>query len=1091
MNISETCIRRPVMTILVMASLVAFGLLGYRLLAVSALPAVDFPTIQITATLPGASAETMGTSVAGPIERALSTIAGITSLTSTSALGSTSIILQFDLDRNIDGAALDVQTALTVAARKLPIEMVTPPSFRKVNPADSPVIQLSLTSATLPMSKVDDYGEITLAQQISQLPGVAQVLVAGEQKFAVRVQVDPIAAAQRNISMEDVRTVLAKNNSNTPVGSISGIAASKNTTLDASAAMRTAAEYKNVIAAYRNGAPIRLSEIANVIDDVENQLGANYYKNEKSIGLSVYKQADGNTVKIADAIYEQLAHYRAQIPPSVNLELFADRSVSVRNSVKDVQVTLAVAIALVVAVIFLFLRSAAATIIPSLAVPISLIASCAAMYLFNFSINNLTLMALTLSVGFVVDDAIVMLENIVRHVEGGMTPFEAALKGAREVRFTIISITFSLIAVFIPVLLMGGIVGRVFREFAVTITVIILISGFVSLTLTPMLCARVLKSHHKGESQNIVLRAFEAAFKRCLRGYEVTLDLVLKYRFATLLVMIGTLIGTVWLYIVIPKGFFPIEDTGFLNVVAEGPSDISFSAMTARTRQVADVMLKDPAVDYLNITTGVGGANATSNFGRALVVLKPRGLREDIGTVVQRLRTEANSVTGVNAYFQVMQNLNIGGRIGKSMYQYTLQSGDTAALYKVGPEILEKIAKIPGLRDVTGDLYVRNPQMSLEIDREAAAIYGVTQDQIRQELYDCFGSRPVATMYTAINDYYVILECDPKIQANSNGLGSLFLKTNLNGQTSADGVAAAPGAGVSGATAPTGPVVPLSALVRQVSTLGALQVNHQSQQPAMTISFSTDTGYALGQAVDAIREVEQDEHLPDSITTAFQGSAQVFEESLKGEGLLVLAAVFAAFVVLGILYESFIHPITILSGLPSAGVGALMVLMMFKMDLSVIAMIGIVMLVGIVKKNAIMMIDFAIQRRAVGVPAAEAIREACLMRFRPIMMTTCAAIFGALPIALGAGAGSELRQPLGVAVVGGLLVSQLLTLYITPVVYLYLDQVDRRLKRRLDPSAELLDEYEPQMPQAVPAHDLANECVVVEREPKRMHQELN
>jgi hydrophobic/amphiphilic exporter-1 (mainly G- bacteria), HAE1 family len=1056
------------MTTLIMAALIVFGLFGYRLLPVAALPAVDFPTIQITATLPGASAETMGTSVAGPIERALATIPGITSMTSTSVLGGSSIVLQFDLDRNIDGAALDVQTALTVAARKLPIEMLTPPSFRKVNPADQPVIQLSLTSSTLPMSKVDDYGEITLAQQISQLPGVAQVLVFGDQKFAVRVQVDPVAAAQRDISMEDVRTVLTKSNSNTPVGSISGIEARQNTTLDASAAMRTAAEYRNVIAAYRNGAPIRLSEIANVVDDVENQLGANYYKNEKSIGLAVYKQSDGNTVRIVDAIYDQLPRYRAQIPQSVKMELFADRSVSVRNSIGDVQMTLAIASGLVVAVIFLFLRSPAATIIPSLAVPISLIASCAVMYAFNFSINNLTLMAMTLSVGFVVDDAIVMLENIVRHIEGGMAPFEAALKGSREVGFTIISITCSLIAVFIPVLFMGGIVGRVFREFAVTITVTILISGLVSLTLTPMLCARVLRSHGEWERQNIVLRAFEAVFNRGIRGYEVTLDFVLKYRFATLLLMIGTLVGTVWLYIVIPKGFFPIEDTSFLNVVAEGSPDISFSAMTARTRQIADILLKDPAVDYLNITTGGGGVN-TSNFGRALVVLKPRDQREDIGTVVQRLRVKANSLVGVAAYFQIMQNVNIGGRVGKSMYQYTLQSSDTATLYRVGPEILEKIAKIPGLRDVTSDLYVNNPQMSLQIDREAAAVYGVTQDQIRQELYDCFGSRPVATMYTEINDYYVILECDPKIQANPVGLSKLFLKTNQNGQVIPGGATPAVGSGVSGATTPTGPAVPLSALVRQVPSIGALQVNHQGQQPAMTIFFSTDPGYALGQAVDAIHQIEQEAHLPDSVTTGFQGNAQVFEDSLKGQGFLVLAAVFAAFVVLGILYESFIHPITILSGLPSAGVGALIVLMMFKMDLSVIAMIGIVMLVGIVKKNAIMMIDFAIQRRAVGLPAAEAIREACLLRFRPIMMTTCAAIFGALPIALGTGAGSELRQPLGVAVVGGLLVSQLLTLYITPVVYLYLDKVDRLIKRRIDPSAGPHDEHKPRIMRAVAA----------------------
>jgi HAE1 family hydrophobic/amphiphilic exporter-1 len=1067
-NICETCIRRPVMTALLTASLICLGIFGYRLLPVAALPAVDYPTIQISATLPGASPETMGAAVAGPIERVLSSISGVSSITSTSSLGGSSIVIQFDLNRNIDAAALDVQSALTLAARRLPIEMTTPPSFRKVNPADSSILQFALFSPTLSLSKVDDYGEITLAQQLSQLPGVSQVLVTGQQKFAVRVQVDPVAAAMHGLSLEDVRTVLAKTNSNTPVGSIAGLRARRNTTLDASAAIRTADEYRDVVAAYRNGMPIPLSEIANVIDDVETQTNANYYNDIKTIGLAIFKQADGNTVKIVDAVYERLESLRAQIPPSVEMWLTNDRSVSIRDSVRDVQTTLAIAAVLVVLVIFLFLRSVAATIIPSLAVPVSLIATCAAMYLFNYSINNLTLMALTLSVGFVVDDAIVMLENIVRHIESGTPPFEAALKGSREVGFTIISITLSLIAVFIPVLLMGGMVGRVFREFAVTITVTILVSGFVSLTLTPMLCARVLKSHHEDERQNIVLRAFEAMFKLWLRGYELTLDLVLKYRFATLLVMIATLAGSAWLYITVPKGFFPVEDTGFINVTTEGPSDVSYSSMLERTAQVGHAMLEDPAVAYIRIT--VGSVYGTSNLsqGRIEIALKPRDQREPLGVVLQRLRPKGNSFVGTAAYFAAVQNINIGGRIGKSSFQYTLQSSDTETLYKVGPEMLEKIAKVPGLRDVTSDLYIKNPQMRIEIDRKRAAFYGLTQDQIRQELYDCFGARQVASMYTAINDYYVILECDPEIQADPTGLNKLFLKTNLNGQVTAGGAAPAPGSGVSGANAPTGPVVPLSAVTRFAPSIGALQVNHQGQQPAMTIFFSMVPGFSLGQAVDAIREIEQEQHLPVSIASGFVGNAQIFEDSLKGQGVLVLAAVFAAFVVLGILYESFIHPITILSGLPSAGVGALIVLMMFKMDLSIIAMIGIVMLVGIVKKNAIMMIDFAIQRRAVGLSADAAIREACLLRFRPIMMTTMAAILGALPIAVGAGAGSELRQPLGVAVVGGLMVSQLLTLYITPVVYLYLDKVDRLLKRRLDPLADLRDQ-QPQVPHVVAA----------------------
>jgi HAE1 family hydrophobic/amphiphilic exporter-1 len=1066
-TISETCIRRPVLTTLITASIIVFGAFAYRLLPVAALPAVDFPTIAITATLPGASPETMAASVAGPIERQLSTIAGITSMTSSSSLGITSITIQFDLGRNIDGAALDVQTALSVAQRRLPVEMTTPPSFRKVNPGDFPILYISLISPTLPLSTVDDYGEITLAQQISQIPGVAQVLVYGAQKFAVRVQVDPVAAAARNISLEDVRNVVAKANSNTPVGTLSG--ANQSVTLTASGAMPRAADYRNVVVAYRNGAPVKLDEIAHVVDGVENDKIASWFNNDRAIVLAIQRQPDANTVEVVDAVKAKLPSFRAQVPASIRMEVLNDRSISIRASVANVQETLAIAVVLVVLVIFLFLRSVSATIIPALAVPVSLVGTCAAMYAFGFSINNMTLLALTLSVGFVVDDAIVMLENIVRHIEGGMRPFEAALKGAREIGFTIISITFSLIAVFIPVLLMGGMVGRVFREFAVSIATAIVVSGFVSLTLTPMLCARVLRTHHEGEKQNIVLRMFEAMFRSWLRAYEWSLDKVLRHKGLMLGITFATLAGAIWLYIAIPKGFFPVEDTGFVVGSTEAASDISFEAMSKLQRQVAEIVRADKAVDYVNSTVGAGGPNPTTNAGRMFIALKPRSEREDVTTVIQRLRREANVVPGIAIYFRSVQNINIVGRFSKSEFQYTLQSSDTDALYRIAPELRDKIAKMPGLRDVTSDLYIKNPQMRVEIDREQAAVYGISIDQIRQELFDAFGSRQVATIYTPANDYPVILESDPRFQADPSGLSKIYLKTSLSGQAStvAGTTGVAPGGGITGNNNPTGPSVPLSTVTRLVPTVGPLQVNHQGQQPAVTISFNLAPGSSLGQAVDAIKKLERDANLPATITTGFQGSAQVFEDSLKGQGILLLAAIFAAYVVLGILYESFIHPITIISGLPSAGVGALITLILVKMDLSVIAMIGIVMLVGIVKKNAIMMIDFAIERRRVGLSADAAIREACLLRFRPIMMTTFAAIFGALPIAIGTGAGAELRQPLGIAVVGGLCVSQLLTLFITPVVYLYLDRIDRRLKRRLEPQLE--EVAEPQQPPAVAA----------------------
>jgi HAE1 family hydrophobic/amphiphilic exporter-1 len=1033
MNISETCIRRPVLTTLMTASLIVFGVFAYRLLPVAALPAVDFPTIQITATLPGASPETMAASVASPIERQLSTISGITSMTSSSSLGTTQITIQFDLGRNIDGASLDVQTALAVAQRRLPVEMTTPPFFRKVNPGDFPVLYVSMRSDTMPLSAVDDYAETVLAPQISQLPGIAQVLVYGAQKFAVRVQVDPVAAAARNVSLDDIRNVVAKANSSAPVGTLQG--PQQSVTLLATGAMEHAAAYRDVVVAYRNGSPIKLSEVARVIDSVENNRVATWFNDSRAIVLAIQRQPDANTVAVVDMVRAQLPAMRAQIPPAIQTQPLFDRSISIRAAVWDVQETLAIAIALVLMVIFLFLRKLSATIIPALAVPVSLIGTFAAMYAFGFSINNMTLLALTLSVGFVVDDAIVMLENIVRHTEGGMRPYEAALKGSREIGFTIVSITFSLIAVFIPVLLMGGMVGRVFREFAVSIAVAIIVSGFVSLTLTPMLCARVLKGHHGEEKQNFVLRSFEKMFEYWLRAYEWSLGYVIAFKPITLVVTIATIAGTIWLYIVVPKGFFPTEDTGYMVGITEANTDIAFAAMAEHQRKVAALVRADPAVDYVNSTVGSGGPNSVGNSGRMLVALKPRNERDGLAEIIARLRKNANVVPGIQIFFQPIQNINLGGRLNKSQYQYTLQSNDTEALYRVTPELRDKIARIPGLLDVTTDLYVKNPQVTVEVDREKSAVYGVTVDQVRQELYNAFGSRQVATIYTPANDYQVILETLPEFQSSTNDLNSIYVKTS------------------------TGTVVPLSAVTRFVPSVGPLQINHQGQQPAVTISFNLAPGFSLGQAVDAIQKLERDERLPATITTGFQGTTQVFQEAQKGQFVLVLAAIFAAYVVLGILYESFIHPITIISGLPSAGIGAILTLLLFRMDLSVIAMIGIVMLVGIVKKNAIMMIDFAIERRRVGIGAEAAIKEACLLRFRPIMMTTFAAIFGTLPIALGTGAGAELRQPLGVAVVGGLCLSQLLTLYITPVIYLYLDRIDRVLKRRLEPQLAEVEEH--------------------------------
>jgi hydrophobic/amphiphilic exporter-1 (mainly G- bacteria), HAE1 family len=1035
MQISETSIRRPVMTTMLIATIIALGIFGYRLLPVSALPKVDFPTIAITATLPGASADTMAASVAGPIERQLSTIAGISSMSSQSSQGTTSITIQFDLNRDIDAAALDVQTALTIAQRRLPIEMTTPPSFRKVNPSEFSILFIALSSATLPLSTVHEYGDIYIGQALSQITGVAQVQIYGGQKFAVRVQADPEAAAARGLSMEDIRSAVQRANSTTPVGTLNG--PNQNVTLQASGQLDKADMYREVVVAWRNGSPVKLDEVAKIYDSVENDKTATWFNGDRSIVLAIQKQPDANTVAVVDAIKARLPALQAQLPPSIKVDVTMDRSISIRQSVYDVQETLVIAVILVVLVIFLFLRSASATFIPALAVPISLLGTCATMYLLGFSINNMTLLALTLSVGFVVDDAIVMLENIVRHIENGMRPYEAALKGAREIGFTIVSITFSLIAVFIPVLLMGGIVGRVFREFAVTVAVAIIVSGFVSLTLTPMLCARILRSHDEHKRPNIVLRIFEATFNLWHRSYEWALDKVLAAKTVMLLVTFATLLATVYLYYVVPKGFFPQEDTGFLSGVSEAATDTSFEAMVERQQKLDAIVRADPAVEFLNTTVGAGGPNPTANYGRMFIGLKPKGEREAAPVVIARLRQKTSQVPGMQAFFQSIQNLNVGGRTSKSQYQYTLQSSDIDRLYTIAPEVRNKIAQIPGLLDVTTDLYIKNPELTVEIDREKAAVYGIATDQIRNQLFNAFGSRQIGTIFKPSNDYQIILEAQPRFRVDPSDLSKIYLKT-ANNQT-----------------------IPLDAVARMVPSVGPLLINHQGQQPAVTISFNLASGVSLGYAVDKIAEVERASNMPITIVTGFSGTAQVFQDSLRGQGILILAAVFAAFVILGILYESFVHPITIISGLPSAGIGAILTLMLFKMEMSVIAMIGIVMLVGIVKKNAIMMVDFAISRRAVGLSAEHAIREAALLRFRPIMMTTFAAIFGVLPIALGTGAGAELRQPLGVVVVGGLIVSQLLTLFITPVVYIYLDRIDRRLKRRLEPEFQEVAEERP------------------------------
>ena len=1020
MSLPEICIRRPVMTTLIMATFLIFGLFAFKQLPVAALPRVDFPTINVSARLPGASPETMASSVAAPLEREFASISGITSMSSVSQQGSTSITLQFDLNRNIDGAALDVQAALSATARRLPPELPSPPSFRKVNPADTPILFMVLTSATKPLYEVHEFGENILQQQISQLNGVAQVNIFGAQKYAVRIKINPDAVSSRGLALQDVRNAVAAANSNAPVGSLNG--ENQRLTLGATGQLERASEYGNLIVAQKNGVPIRLEDLATVYDSVENDQTASWYNGQRSIILAVYRQSDANTVEVVDSIRNRIDAYRAQLPAAIDLHILNDRSIPIREAVEDVEFSLVLAIVLVIMVIFLFLKNLAATVIPALALPISLIGTFAAMYALGYSLDNISLLALTLAVGFVVDDAIVMLENIVRHIEMGKKPFQAALDGSREIGFTIISITISLVAVFIPVFFMGGVVGKVFVTFAGTISAAIIVSDFVSLTLTPMLCARFLKAHDHHKKPNIVERVFEAGFQGMLTAYRVTLDWTLKARFLMLLLTLGTVWYSAHLYTTVPKGFFPIEDTGLLRGATEGPPDTSFEAMASRQQRVAEIVRADPAVDYL--TSNIGGFNAVNN-GFMFIALKPKDQRDKADVVIARLRRATSEVPGMTAVFQQVQNINLNaGRASRAQYLYQLQGPDLNQLFAYAPIMQQRLSQIPQLRDANIDLQLRNPQLSIEIDRERAASLGISSDQIRQALGNAFGSRQIATIFTPATDYQVIMEADRAYQQDPAVLSRLLLKAS-NGLN-----------------------VPLESVATIKPSVGPLAVNRIAQQPAVTISFNTAPGISLGDAVNAIRAAERDVNLPATIVTSFAGSAQLFQDALKGQGLLIIAAILVIYIILGILYESFIHPITILSGLPSAGLGALLALQYYGMDLSVIAIIGILMLVGIVKKNAIMMVDFAIERRKMGDDALSAIREAALVRFRPIMMTSFAAVFGVLPIAIGHGAGAELRQPLGIAVVGGLLVSQLLTLYITPVVYFYLDKVDSWLSGR-------------------------------------------